>query len=56
MSEIKRTVLYDRHVALGPKIVEFCGWDMPIFYPTGIVEEHPATRKGAASEMTRYGK
>ncbi len=58
MSETQRTVIYDRHVALGAKIVEFCGWDMPIFYPTGIVEEHLATRKGAGlfdvSHMGRF--
>ncbi len=58
MSELERTVLYDRHVALGAKIVEFCGWEMPIFYPTGIVEEHLATRKRAGlfdvSHMGRF--
>ena len=58
MSAIQQTVIYDRHVALGAKIVEFCGWDMPIFYPTGIVEEHLATRKEAGlfdvSHMGRF--
>jgi aminomethyltransferase len=58
MSETQRTVIYDRHVALGAKIVEFCGWDMPIFYPTGILEEHLATRKEAGlfdvSHMGRF--
>ena len=58
MSKLQRTVLYDRHVALGAKIVEFCGWEMPIFYPTGIVQEHLATRKGAGlfdvSHMGRF--
>lgn len=58
MSKIHRTVLYDRHLALGAKIVEFCGWDMPIFYPTGIVKEHLATRKEAGlfdvSHMGRF--
>ena len=58
MSKTQRTVLYDRHVALGAKIVEFCGWEMPIFYPTGIVQEHLATRKGAGlfdvSHMGRF--
>jgi aminomethyltransferase len=58
MSELKRTVLYDRHAALGAKIVEFGGWEMPLFYPTGIVEEHLATRKNAAlfdvSHMGRF--
>jgi len=58
MSKTQRTVLYDRHVSLGAKMVEFCGWEMPIFYPTGIVEEHLATRKGAGlfdvSHMGRF--
>ena len=58
MSDLKRTVLYDRHVALGAKIVEFGGWEMPLFYPAGIVEEHLGTRKGAGlfdvSHMGRF--
>ena len=58
MSELLRTVFYDRHVALGAKIVEFFGWEMPIFYPTGIVQEHLATRKEAGifdvSHMGRF--
>lgn len=58
MSEPKRTVFYDQHVALGAKMVEFFGWQMPIFYPSGIVEEHLATRKGAGlfdvSHMGRF--
>ena len=58
MSDLKRTVLYDRHVALGAKIVEFGGWEMPLSYPSGIVEEHLATRKGAGlfdvSHMGRF--
>ncbi|MCD4825013.1 MAG: glycine cleavage system aminomethyltransferase GcvT [Phycisphaerae bacterium] len=40
-----RTPLYDRHIALGAKVVEFGGWAMPVQYPTGIVAEHLATRK-----------
>jgi aminomethyltransferase len=58
MSELKRTVLHDRHVSLGAKMVEFGGWEMPVFYRTGIVEEHLATRKGAGlfdvSHMGRF--
>ena len=58
MNELKRTVLYDRHVALGGKMVEFGGWEMPLFYPAGIVEEHLVTRKGAGlfdvSHMGRF--
>lgn len=58
MSELKRTVLYERHVKHKAKIVDFAGWEMPIFYPTGIVQEHLATRKGAGlfdvSHMGRF--
>lgn len=58
MSQLKRTIFYERHVALGAKMVEFSGWEMPVFYPTGIVQEHLATRKGAGlfdvSHMGRF--
>jgi aminomethyltransferase len=39
----KRTPLYDEHVRLGAKIVQFAGWLMPVQY-TSIVEEHQAVR------------
>ncbi|MBW2601266.1 MAG: glycine cleavage system aminomethyltransferase GcvT [Deltaproteobacteria bacterium] len=58
MSKLNRTVFYNQHVALGGKIVDFVGWEMPIFYPSGIVAEHLATRKGAGlfdvSHMGRF--
>ena len=44
---LKRTPLYDIHVALGAKMVPFAGWEMPVQYPTGIQAEHKATRTGA---------
>ncbi|MCK4602829.1 MAG: glycine cleavage system aminomethyltransferase GcvT, partial [Phycisphaerae bacterium] len=47
MSELQQTALHDRHVALGAKMVDFAGWDMPLQYPAGIVSEHLVTRKGA---------
>ena len=40
----QRTPLYDRHVALGARVVDFAGWDMPVQYPAGILAEHAATR------------
>ena len=42
MSELQRTVFYDRHEALGAKMVEFGGWEMPVMYSAGILEEHLA--------------
>ena len=41
-----RTPLYDRHVALGARMVDFGGWDMPQQY-TSIKDEHLAVRKSA---------
>ena len=45
MSELKRTPLYDAHVAAGATMVDFGGWEMPIQYPAGIVSEHLYTRR-----------
>ncbi len=46
MTELKRTPLYDAHVALGARMVEFGGWEMPVQY-SGILDEHHAVRNSA---------
>src|SRR3954447_16410568 len=43
---LKRTPLYDRHVAAGARLVPFAGWEMPVQY-AGIREEHVAVRRAA---------
>ncbi|WP_028063336.1 glycine cleavage system aminomethyltransferase GcvT [Solirubrobacter soli] len=43
---LKRTPLYDRHVAAGAKLVPFAGWEMPVQY-AGIKEEHLDVRAHA---------
>jgi glycine cleavage system T protein (aminomethyltransferase) len=43
---LKHTPLYDTHVALGARMVEFGGWEMPVQY-TSILEEHHAVRTAA---------
>ncbi|HXM71632.1 MAG TPA: glycine cleavage system aminomethyltransferase GcvT [Candidatus Dormibacteraeota bacterium] len=42
----QRTPLYDRHVALGGRMVDFGGWELPQQY-TSIRDEHLAVRKVA---------
>lgn len=42
---MKRTPFYEKHRALGAKMVEFAGYEMPVSYK-GIVEEHQAVRQG----------
>ncbi len=43
---VKQTPLYDRHVALGAKMIPFAGWMMPVQY-TGIKDEHQQVRTAA---------
>ena len=43
---LRHTPLYERHVALGARMVPFAGWEMPIQYG-GIVAEHRAVRNAA---------
>jgi aminomethyltransferase len=43
---LKKTPLYARHRALGARMVEFGGWDMPVEY-SGIADEHLAVRSRA---------
>lgn len=40
---MKKTALFDKHVALGAKMVPFAGYDMPVQY-TGVKDEHLAVR------------
>jgi glycine cleavage system T protein (aminomethyltransferase) len=42
---LKRTPLYDRHVAAQARLVPFAGWEMPVQY-VGIKEEHVGVRTG----------
>lgn len=56
VTELKRTPLHDRHVALGAKLVDFSGWEMPIEYQ-GIVAEHTAVRESVGIfDVSHMGK
>lgn len=56
-SALRRTPLYDRHVTLGARIVDFGGWEMPQQY-SSIRDEHFAVRQAAGlfdvSHMGRF--
>jgi len=45
---VRKTALNAAHRALGAKMVDFNGWDMPVEYPSsgGIIAEHMAVRTG----------
>jgi aminomethyltransferase len=54
---LKRSPLHDRHVALGAKLAEFGGWEMPLEYPLGTVKEHAAVRDGVGIfDVSHLGK
>jgi aminomethyltransferase len=44
---MKKTPLYEKHVALNAKIIDFGGWAMPVQY-TNVIDEHKTTRNAAA--------
>ncbi|MGH9943311.1 MAG: glycine cleavage system aminomethyltransferase GcvT [Pyrinomonadaceae bacterium] len=44
-SSLKQTPLNAAHRRLGARMVDFGGWDMPVQYPAGTVEEHLRTRR-----------
>lgn len=56
--KLQETVLHNWHVDNGAKMVEFGGWDMPVQYASGIIQEHLATRRDAGlfdvSHMGRF--
>lgn len=42
---MSKTPLFERHVALGATMGDFGGWNMPLWYKTGQITEHKATRE-----------
>jgi aminomethyltransferase len=50
--------LHDRHVALGAKLADFGGWEMPIEYPGGgVLKEHSAVREDVGVfDVSHLGK
>jgi glycine cleavage system T protein (aminomethyltransferase) len=46
-ADLKRTPLHALHLELGAKMVPFAGYDMPVTYPEGLIQEHLHTRQAA---------
>ena len=44
---LKKTPLYDAHVAAGARMVPFAGYSMPVQYKDGVLKEHLWTREHA---------
>jgi aminomethyltransferase len=58
VTELKKSSLHDRHVALGAKLADFGGWEMPIEYPGGgVLKEHAAVREDVGVfDVSHLGK
>jgi aminomethyltransferase len=62
VTELRRSPLHDRHRALGAKLADFGGWEMPIDYAgapskLGVVAEHTAVRTDVGVfDVTHLGK
>ena len=53
---LRRTPLYEHHVALGARMVPFAGWEMPVQYE-GVIPEHLAVREDAgAFDVSHMGE
>jgi aminomethyltransferase len=49
--ELKKTPLYDLHVALGGKMVPFAGYSMPVQYKAGVLQSHLHTREAGKASL-----
>ncbi|MGH9834912.1 MAG: glycine cleavage system aminomethyltransferase GcvT, partial [Blastocatellia bacterium] len=47
LSQLKKTALNDTHRKQGGRMIDFGGWDMPVQYAAGTIEEHLAVRTAA---------
>jgi aminomethyltransferase len=54
---LKRTALYSWHKEHGGQMIEFAGWEMPVAYQRGILEEHLGTRRfGGLFDISHMGR
>jgi aminomethyltransferase len=58
VDDLQQGPLHDRHVALGAKLADFGGWQMPIEYPGGgVLKEHVAVREAVGVfDVSHLGK
>jgi len=53
---VKQTPLTNKHKALGARMVDYAGWEMPVQY-AGLIEEHLTVRsKVGLFDLTHMGE
>jgi aminomethyltransferase len=51
-----RTAIFHSHKALGAKMIDFCDWEMPLYY-TSLIQEHLNVRqKGGIFDVSHMGR
>ncbi|MCE5231000.1 glycine cleavage system aminomethyltransferase GcvT [bacterium] len=55
-TDLKRTPLYDEHVAAGARMVPFGGWSMPVHYGSQIEEHHAVRRDVGLFDVSHMGQ
>lgn len=50
-----RTPLYDSHISLGAKMVDFAGWEMPVTYGSQVEEHHSVRRNAGVFDVSHMG-
>ena len=53
---MRRTPLYDEHIAAGARMVEFAGWEMPVQYKSIIAEHHAVRRAAGLFDVCHMGE
>lgn len=57
MADLLKTPLYDFHVEYGAKLVPFAGYEMPVQYPLGVMNEHKHCRtKAGLFDVSHMGQ
>jgi len=51
----RHTCLFDLHVALGARLIDFGGWDMPVAYGSQIEEHHAVRRSAGVFDVSHMG-
>ncbi len=53
---MKRTALFDTHVALGAKMIDFAGFEMPVRYSSQIEEHHMVRERVGIFDVSHMGE
>jgi aminomethyltransferase len=56
MNNLKRTSLYEKHVALGANLIDFGGFHMPLYYTSIAIEHHLVRKHAGMFDVSHMGQ